>query len=165
MTFETAIGIHERLRALLPLLDAERIWLRDYQKHDPRLLVSGQRPNWSPRDRIFCALVSKATGTHAAIRKLAEAGHSGDAISLSRVLIENLVVIFWINLDVGLRLDLYCASAEVYNRRLAYVIQTHFASLDPEFAAAAVEQEKDSSPLADLLGGNHHTWACAFHSS
>lgn len=165
MTIEFAHQIHDRLRALIPKLESERIWLRGYQKHDPRLLVPGGHPHGAPRDRIFCALVSKASGTHAAIRVLANAGHSADAVALTRVLIENLLVILWINLDVALRLDLYCASAELYDRRLAYVVQAHFESVDPEFAAKAVKREQNATPMAELLGGTHHTWARRYDES
>lgn len=92
MTLDQAIEIYDRLRALMPRLEQERIWYRGFERADPLLRAPGHRDRAIPRDRAFCGLATKAARTHAAVRALIEARNADDAHALTRVLIENLVV-------------------------------------------------------------------------
>lgn len=54
MTLVESIGIHDRLRALIPKLEEQKIWYRGTLRADRRLRVPGERDRGSPRDRVFC---------------------------------------------------------------------------------------------------------------
>jgi len=102
------------------------------------------------RDRIVCALLSKAANTSKAIVVLCDSDLADDAYALFRVLLENYVYLAWmLNKDWMIRVDTYWLFAAPVVTRWATVLQEHYpdqyrrlASTPHKLAAAnAVSRE------------------------
>ena len=91
-----SLDIHRRILALYPKVAEKQAWFRGMHVVSPRIpKVAVGGPRGVNTDRIFCALMIRAAATKESIVLLCEAGHGEGAIALSRVLLENAVLMAW----------------------------------------------------------------------
>ena len=112
------------------------------------------------RDLIVQALVTKAVTTHASVKMLAQEGLGASASVLSRVLLENVILLEWLLRGEGsFRLDLYALSAQLLMKRLDEIIDEHYAH-DPSLVARARQRiAKYGKSVKAIFGDTHWRWA------
>src|SRR5262245_61608344 len=120
MRLTAVFKIHDELLKLCDRVDAAKIYFRAPSAPTRKMPGSLGSRVVVDRDRAFCALLVKAIHTSKAVRVLAKNGFSGDALALTRVLLENAVVMTWLIHGPGTaRLDTFClADAPRRNRWL-----------------------------------------------
>lgn len=160
---EQSLRFHERIRALVRRIADEKVRFRKPDRISKRLWApqpGSRRSLAADRDRAFSFLVNKAANSHQAVRVLVEHGLAHDALAVARVLLENYVVIAWILKDPVFRLDLYCASSEVFKAQWAKVIREHYQH-NPTMQRDAERWETNEArqQLSARLGKDHTKWA------
>lgn len=115
------------------------------------------------RDYAINGLANKAVATHRSIGILAQNGLGSDAFSLSRVLLENAMILRWLQQDsTGFRIDAYCAVGDVFKANWANVIKTHYTHREDMLEAAEkFEADGAAAALIEQLGKLHTKWARA----
>ena len=101
---------HDRIAALYPRVDALKLFIRELQPADPavpRPAFSSVQPGVN-RDGAVCGLVNKAINTKAAIKLLCDAHHGDDAFVLARTILELAIILDWLLVGAGARLDTFC---------------------------------------------------------
>ena len=142
---------------------SERITERKYyfrRPHGARRQLStepgGSKVTVVDRDRALCALALKGVNTGRAISRLCREGFEEDARALCRVLIENAILISWIeHNDWPERTDAFVLSEAPNLTHLMRVAEDHIPSaldgirLDPDTVAISEE----------LFNDDHMNWA------
>ena len=153
---------HAKLQELSPRLERERIFFREQVRAHESLQSNplSERYALSDRDRAICGLAAKAVQTHKSIGLLVAADQNSDALSLSRVLLENAFSLSWILQSPDLRIDLYWLSSIAFQRRLAELMLEHFpTNRDETQDAVTLLADKNAGALSKLLDDRWKGWA------
>jgi len=160
--YNRAVENFNALRAFLPRFRDSKVYMRAPDRLLPRMLNEIGRLSSTPvtmRDQAVCALLNKATNTHAAIKVLTDAGHGDDAEALGRVLLENVALLRWLLKDRVYRLDLYCISDALFRRRYAQLIQKHYANRPAVVQLAKDGFGPDEQNIAAFFGNTISKWS------
>lgn len=160
------VEVFDALRAVIPKFAERKAFIRQLTPVTPsiqRELPSDTGTIRASRDRAVCALVNKACNTHAAVRLLTDAGHGDDAMALGRVLLENTIILRWLLIDPIYRLDLFCISDALYQRRWSQLIEKHFQEKPELVAHAKAQVNSQVLAIAEFFGNTIHRWAQVLH--
>jgi uncharacterized protein DUF5677 len=151
--------IHARVVALYARVNEQGFWFRSpapVALELPESLRISGKIAVVDRDRIVCALMTKAANTKESILALAAAGHGDDAYALARVITENAVIIAWLLQDNWPRkLDAYGMFAFAFQARLRDLFTKYWAE-KPEPAPL----DGDTRAVAkEVFGGGWTKWA------
>lgn len=114
------------------------------------------------RERIIASLVTKAAETKRGIVALAEANFATDAYTLCRVLLENLIVLWWLtpeNVEArNLRIDTYVLHAHAVEVHIDEVERAQSRAHGAE-APQAYSTERTRGIASDLFDDKWVSWA------
>src|SRR5688572_20073953 len=94
--YADSLEIHHQIEALYPRVAARRAHFRGLRRVSPRIPTPPGRRAVVDTDRVLCALAMKAAATKRAIVALCEAGHGENAFALTRVILENGLLMAWL---------------------------------------------------------------------
>ena len=160
-TYRRALELAEQIETLYAEVEEHRAWFRSMEKVGPNVPLPAGRHSFVNVDRVFCALAIKAATTHRAVRILCEAGDGDSAASLSRVVLENGVLMRWLLEGPGHdRLQTYVLFLSVLHEKTIAVVEKYFNN-HPELvdAAKAHSDEYHRAVARAVFGGNDNTWA------
>jgi hypothetical protein len=119
--------VHDKLPGLYEQLASTRIYFRVPDRATRSPTINAIKNLGIDRDRVICALLSKAANTTKAITVLCDSRLADDAYALFRVLLENYICLAWmLNIDWTTRVDTYWLSAAPVVTRWAKVLEEHY---------------------------------------
>ncbi|MGE4069181.1 MAG: DUF5677 domain-containing protein [Vicinamibacterales bacterium] len=154
--YARAVNDFDAVQALYPRVEQARAFRRRPQPVHPA--ARRFEPTVVDHDGAVIGLATKAITTHAAIKCLSDVGFGSDAMALTRVILENQVVLEWILRD-GYRIDLYILSDELLTRQLGRVTQTHYAHRPDLIAEAQARADRHATSVEAVFGDTQTRWA------
>ena len=161
LDYDTQKSIHADIVALYPRVAGAKCYFRE-----PALDTAQEPAPGSPRalvyrDETICALVNKLVTTQHAILTLCELSLGDDAYALSRVALENAVIVAWLlNPDHWAeRVDIYANSYSQAQVRLNRVVQSHQPNTLAAQTVATATTDADRAVFDDLFDGKWLRWA------
>ena len=142
--------LHRRIEALYSRVEQHGAYFRGVMRVDSALPKSHGKTPGVRVDPIVCALAIKAATTKQAIVALCEGGDGDNAFALTRVLMENAILLEWLIRDRR-RLDVYALFTSVVHERTVAIDQR----FRPRFSAAESTLHSDPYHLAittDVFG-------------
>lgn len=139
--FQRCIELHQRIEALYPRVEQHGAYLRGPLLVDRALPRPPGKPMAVRVDPIVCALAIKAATTKRAIVALCQLGDGDNAFALTRVLMENAVLLEWLIRDRR-RLETYALFTSVMHERTVAVGE-RFRS---RFSAAGADWQVTTDP-------------------
>ena len=161
LEYDTQKSIHVDIGALYPRVAAAKCYFRWPAPDTTQQRVPGSPRAVVYRDETICALVNKLVTTQHAVFTLCELSLGDDAYALSRVALENAVVVAWI-LDSDRwpeRIDVYANSYSQAQVRLDRVIRNHQPNTVAAQTVADATTEDDRAVFDDLFDGKWLPWA------
>ena len=159
--YERAVQVHHDIEALYPEIERHRAWFRGRQLVGRNVPQPVGCRSVVDLDRVFCALAIKAATTKRAVLTLCEDGDGDSAYTLSRVVLENGVLMKWLLGGDGRdRLETYVLFSSVLHERTISLIVEHFTH-HPELVEEVVSHS-DPYHVAiarTVFGGHENTWA------
>ena len=121
------------------------------------------------RDAIIAGLMSKAARTQLAVATLADAGLGVDAYALSRVLLENIIVVAWLVCEDKRvrrnRIDTYIHHFEAFKVRLDEVIALYAAQRGEPPTAVADDRAREIAEQVFENRWTHWAWMPRGHET
>jgi hypothetical protein len=155
-----SLEIHRRIEGLCPKVRGA--YFRAMHTVSRRIPQPIGRLPIVDTDRVFYALAIRAAATKESIVLLCEAGHGESAIALSRVLVENAVLMAWQRLGPGReRLETYILFASALHERVVEALQYHRTQF-PDLSVEDDAPESDPAYRAvaqAVFQGWDDTWA------
>jgi hypothetical protein len=160
-TYLKARELHREIESLYPEVERHRAWFRNMSfvgKNVP--LPTGTIPIVD-LDRVYCALAIKAATTKRAVLSLCESGDGDSAYTLSRVILENGVLMRWMLDGPGRdRLETYVLFMSVLHEKTIALVNEHFKDRPEMLEIAKDKSDPYHVAIAEaVFDGNDNTWA------
>jgi hypothetical protein len=160
-TYLRARELHHEIETLYPLVEQHRAWFRGKSfvgRNVP--LPTGKIPVVD-LDRVYCALAIKAATTKRAVLSLCESGDGDSAYTLSRVILENAVLMRWMLDGTGRdRLETYVLFMSVLHEKLVALVNEYFQERPEMLEIARDKSDPYHVAIAEaVFDGNDSTWA------
>jgi hypothetical protein len=112
-------------------------------------------------DRVYCALAIKAATTKRAVLSLCESGDGDSAYTLSRVILENGVLMSWMLDGEGRdRLETYVLFMSVLHEKTISLVTEHYQDRPEILEMATDKSDPYHVAIAEtVFGDNENTWA------
>ena len=161
LDYNTQQSIHTDIVALYPRVAGATCYFRKPAPDTTQKPAPGSPRAFVYRDQTICALVNKLVTTQHAIFTLCELSLGDDAYALSRVALENAVIIAWLlNADHWCeRIDIYANSYSQAQVRLNKVVQSHQPNTVAAETVGTATTDADRAVFDDLFTGRWLPWA------
>lgn len=150
---------HRRIEALYPRVEAMKVRFRKPQRVGRSIPLPPRTQSIVDIDRVVCALTNKAATTKQSVVRLCEAGDGQGAFVLTRVLMENAVLLEWlIRGPERVRLETYVLFISVLRQRGAEKLE-HFYKRFADREVSHISDPYDDAIAEHVFQGKHDTWA------
>ena len=165
LDYDQQKSVHEEIVSLYPRIAEAKCYFRtpsfDTTQQAAGGTVGGLRRAFVDRDRAICAIVNKLVTTQCAIFLLCESNMGDDAYALSRVALENAVIIAWLLNEEQWckRIDIYANSYSQAKVRLDAVAQKHHGGTEAARSLRESITSEDNAIVEELFDGRWQEWA------
>ena len=165
LDYDQQKSIHEEIVSLYPRIAEAKCYFRapsfDTTQQTAGGTVGGSRRAFVDRDRAICAIVNKLVTTQRAIFLLCESDMGDDAYALSRIALENAVIVAWLLNEEHWceRIDIYANSYSQAKVRLDAVAQIYHGGTEAARSLRESITSEDNAIVGELFNGQWQKWA------
>ena len=165
LDYDQQKSIHEEIVSLYPRIAEAKCYFRapslDTTQQTTGGTVGGRRRAFVDRDRAICGVVNKLVTTQRAIFLLCESDMGDDAYALSRIALENAVIVAWLLNEEQWpeRIDIYANSYTQAKVRLDAVAQKHHGGTEAARSLRESITAEDNTIVEELFNGQWQKWA------
>ena len=154
-------SLYEEIVSLYPRIAEVKCYFRAPSVDTTQQPPYGSHRAVVDRDRAICAIVNKVVTTQRAIFLLCESDMGGDAYALSRVALENAVIVDWLLNEEQWRkrIDIYVNSYSQAKVRLDKVARKHYGDTQAAGSPRQAIPTEDSAIVEELFNGQWQRWA------